>query len=78
MLDPATGRLLRGAAARVFRMAQMGGAQAVQEAGENAMLLKLAPLISQLEARLAASEALNLALIARLEKAVKMSGWGRR
>lgn len=76
--DPVTRRWLTGGAARLYRMAQMGGAHAVEEAGGNAMLLKLAPLINQLEARIAASEALNLALIERLETLIKSRSRARR
>ncbi|MEW5620628.1 hypothetical protein ABGT18_04740 [Pseudomonas putida] len=67
IFDPVTRQWLFGGAARLYRLAKMGGAQAVEEAGGNAMLLQLAPLMSQLQDRISASEALNLALIERLE-----------
>lgn len=76
--DPVTGQWYYGGAARLVRMARMGGAYAVEEAGGNAMLLQLSPLMNQLQDRIAASEALNLALIERLENLINSPAQARR
>lgn len=59
IVNPKTGKRSYGGAARNIRLAQMGGAEALFDAGGVSAISQIAPLVNMLQGELAKSRTMN-------------------
>ncbi|MDX1296636.1 MAG: hypothetical protein R3260_00135 [Pseudomonas sp.] len=70
VFNPKTGKTPSGGAARSLRIAQMGGAEAVFNAGGVHALAQVVPFIEQLQGQIATAQLINEEMARRLERIV--------